>query len=223
MSFTVEELNPKKPVLKIDDKEIVLSLITLHIDVILKEKYGSLSNVFDAIHEKPEELINVVWILVLNKNQFENKPEVFKNHVLTSNESIVSWAKSMSACLQEAVSKSMPLIKNQKRYKDIQEIKGSETNEKPCYASYFDTVAKRYGYTLEQFYELTLRQLHILLKTIGDKSYDELEVQAALAGRQLKPRMKFEDISEEEEQENEDQAMEALKRLQEEYKARKDK
>lgn len=223
MSFTVEELNPKKPVLVIDKKEILLSLVTLQHDVIIKEKFGSLSKMFDFLAEDPKKIVEVIWILVVDKPQFQNSFEVFNNFALSSDESIVDWSKRMVMCLQESVSKSMPLIRNEKRYKDIQEIKGATTDEKPCYAGYFDAVAKRYGYTLEKFYELTLRQLHIILKTIGDKSYDELEVQAALAGRQLKPRLKFDDISKEEEKENEDQAMDALKRLQEEYKKKQAK
>ena len=40
MSFTVEDLNPKKPVLIIDNREIVLSFITLHHEVIFKDQYG---------------------------------------------------------------------------------------------------------------------------------------------------------------------------------------
>jgi len=221
MSYTIEELNPLKPVLVIDDREIIISLITLHKEVIFKEKYGSLSKVFDAIKEKPEEIINVIWILTINKKEFGFSLEELKKFIFTSKQSILEWSKDMHRCLNESISKSMPLIKNQKRYKEIQEIKGSTTDTEPCYAGYFDTIAKRYGgYDLDKFYELTLRQLHMLLSTIGDKQYEELEVQASLHGRKLKPRMTFEDISEEQEKEQEQQALEALKRLQDEYKER---
>jgi len=224
MSYSVEELNPKNPVLIIDNKEIIISLITLQTEVSFIEQYGSLSAVFGIIQLTPEKIIDIIWELTANKDQFNSSLEVFKKFVLTSKGSIVDWAKDMSACLTEAIQKSMPLIKNQKRQKEIQEIKNSSVDSKPCYATYFDTVAKRYGYTLDQFYELTLRQVHILLHTIGDKQYDELEIQAALQGRKLKPRMVFNDVSVEEEKEQEQQALDALSRLKKEYEERnKDK
>ncbi len=220
MSYSVEDLNPALPVLIIDGKEITISFVTLHLEVIFKEKYGSLDKVFKAISDDPTEILNIIWILVTDKKEFSFSFEVFKKFALTSKGSIADWSREMMTCLQQSVYKSMPLIKNTKRHNDIQKIKGTQTDEKPCYGVYFDTVSKRYGYTIDQFYALTLRQLHILLKVINDKSYEELEVQAALAGKQLKPRMKFEDVSEEEEKENDEQAIEALKRLQEEYKSR---
>lgn len=223
MSYTVEELNPKNPVLIIGNKEINLSLITLHVDVMIKEKYGSLQKMFEAVNEKPDEIINITWILVLSKSRFDFTFEVFKKYCLTSNEPVAMWVKSMRVCLQEAVSKSMPLIKNKERYNTIQKIKGSTTDSVPCIMSYYDSIAKRYSYTLDKFYDLTMRQIHIILVSLEDKLYEELEIQAALQGRKLKPRINYKDISEEEEKENEDQAIDALKRLQEEYKAKKEK
>ena len=221
MSYTVEELKPLNPVLIIDKREIIISLITLHHEVIFKDVYGSLPKAYEKIKEDPTEILNIIWILALNKTQFGFSLEVFKKFVLTSNDLISVWSKDMQRCLNESVSKSMPLIKNQKRYKELQEIKGATTDSEPCYATYFDTIAKRYGgYDLEKFYGLTLRQLHMMLNTIGDKQYEELEVQAALQGRKLKPRMKFEDISEEQEKDQEQQALDALKKLQDEYKER---
>ena len=111
----------------------------------------------------------------------------------------------------------MPLIKNSQRLKELNDIKNLDDESKPCYARYYDTLAKRYGYTIEQFYGLTLRQVHILLNTSNDQSYDELEVQAALMGRKLKPKMKMLDVSVEEEMDQEQDAMDALKRLRERY------
>lgn len=218
MSFTVEELNPKKPVLKLGNKNIVLSLITLHKEVFFKEQYGSLAKAYEVMREDGIEILNIIWELVEDKNEHENNFEVFKKIVLTSSDGAVEHGKNMLKCLNEAVAKSQPLIKNQKRYKELQDIKGAMTDKTPCYGVYYDGLAKRYGYTLDQFYGLTLGQIHIMLNVIGDESYKELEVQAALQGRELKPRMEIQDISIEEEQAQEADAMDALKRLQEEYK-----
>jgi len=223
MSYAVEELSPAKPILIIDGTAIDISLITLQHEVIFKDQYGSLSNVFKVINEKPDELVNVIFILIADKKAFQNKLEVFRKFCFTSKDSIKTWAQKMMACFNASVASSMPLVRNAKRMKELQEIKAGGENKPPCYAVYFDSIAKRYGFTLEQFYNLTLRNIHIMLHTIGDESYKEVELQAALLGRKLKPKMDFKDISEEEEIEQEDHAMEALKKLQEDYKKNNNK
>jgi len=217
--FTVEDFNPRKPVLIIDNLEIELSLITLEKDVIFKDKYGSINKIFEKIKENPFIIFDVVWILVIDKSIFNHNFENFKNTLQDkkTEQSLTTKASLMSECLNDCFVKSMPLIKNKKRYKEIQEIKGGTEDSKPCYARYFDTVAKRYGYKIDEFYNLTLRHLHILLKTIGDKQHEELEVKAALADKKLTPRIKYEDISEEQEEDQEKQAQEALKSLKERY------
>ena len=219
MSYTVEELKPANTVLLIDGKELELSLVTLQKEVIFAEKYGSFQNVFIKLKEKPEKILEIIYELVLDKTKFKNSLEVFKHFIfsITSKEKIEDKSRKMYLALEEASEKSAPKIVNLKRYKEIQKIKGEQADSKPCYASYYDSIAKRYGYSLDQFYDLTLRQLHILLKVIGEKTYDELEIQAALQGRKLKPRMNFEDVTPEQDAENENQAMEALKELQRKY------
>jgi len=54
-------------------------------------------------------------------------------------------------------------------------------------AALFDVVANRYGWTLEQFYSLTRRQLRFLNRAITKNKRMELETQASLHGRKLKP------------------------------------
>jgi len=223
MSFTVSELSPSNPVIKINDKDISISLLTLQKEVLLQERYGSLDEIFNYIKKDALELLNIIWILVINKSEFKNSIIEFKKEVLSGKDSIVDKSAKMYEALNLSIRLSMPLIKNKKRYKELQEIKGTENEGTPCYVGYFDTVAKRYGYTLDQFYQLTLRQLHMLLTVIGDKSYEELEVQAALQGKKLKPRIKFHDISEEEEADQEQQALDALKELQSRYEKNKSK
>ena len=221
MSYSVSDLKPKNPVLIIDSHRIELSLITLQKDVIFADLYGNIAGVFDELSKKPTEIIPIIYELVADKSQFKFSIEVFKKFIFNLNATTDIVAKEFTRGLHESVNKSMPIIKNEKRYKELQEINQSTTMDAPCYASYFDTVASRYGYTLEQFYQLTLRQLHILLTTIGDKKYDELEVQAALQGRQLKPRITFNDVSIEEEEDQEKQAQDALAELKRKYQERK--
>lgn len=224
MTYLVEELRPKNPVLIIDGKEFKISLITLNIDVELKDLFGGLDKCFDLIRDNPVKILEVMWPLVIDKNFFDNNLQKFTVYIRSAKESLADIAKKMYKCFEQSAVRSMPLVKNKKRQKEIQDIKGAAGGDKPCYALYLDTVLKRYGgFTIDSFYDLTLRQLHIILKTIGEKSYDELEVQASLLGRQLQPRIKFDDITEEEDAQNEEQALEVLKRLQKEYEKNKGK
>ena len=48
-------------------------------------------------------------------------------------------------------------------------------------------------------------------------------MKAALAGKKLKPQIKFDDISVEQDKENEDEAREAFKRLQQNYQNKQKK
>lgn len=223
MGYSICELKPLNSVLVVDNEEIPLSLITFRIDVILSDKFGSVPGALSAINEDPINILKIIWPLVINKEKFSNSFAGFEKYCFESKESIVLWSKRMTNCLYEIIKKSMPLIKNHKRHKEIQEINSTQSEDfgVPCYATYFDTVAHRYGYSIDQFYDLTLRQLHILLKTIGDKQYEELEIQAALAGRKLKPKIKFNDISLKEEEDHEKQALDALEKLQQRYKDNK--
>lgn len=223
MSLSVTELNPKAPDLIIDGKRIKLSLLTLEKEVVYAEQYGSLMEVFNVINQKPESLIEIVWELVKDKGRFEYSPEIFKNYILTSTQSMEITGASLSECFNDAITKSRPLVKNPDRAKVIRDISSAMVDEskvKPCYAKYFDTLAKRYGYNLEAFYELTLGQLHSLLKVIGESSYEELEVQAALQGRKLKPRMDFTEVSVEDEADQDAEAAEALARLRKAHEER---
>ncbi len=223
MSYTFSELYPKAPVLKIDTTEIKLTFVTLRIESIIEEDYGSIAKMYKMLNKYPEKIISVIWLLVEDKSKFENDLEIFHQFVFSSRESSDKWAGRMSSCLTEAVEKSSPLIKNPKRYKELQEINQATTDKDPCYVGIFDAFASRYGMSLEDFYSLTLRQIHMILTTMEDKRYEELEVKAALAGRELKPRLKFKDITEEEDASNEQQAMDALNKLRKKYEDNKGK
>jgi hypothetical protein len=223
MSQTLSEFNPKAPDLVIDGKRIKLSLLTLELEVVFSEQYGSLMRLFDVISEKPESLIEIIWEFVIDKQRFQYSPEEFKTYILTSAQSMMDTGKNLRKCFDESVSKSRPIVKNPDRAKVIRDISSAMVDESkatPCYAKYFDTVAKRYGFNIQDFYGLTLGQLHVLLKVIGDASYEELEVQAALQGRKLKPRMDFVDISAEDEADQDADAAEALARLKKAHEER---
>jgi hypothetical protein len=220
MSYQIIDIRPPKPVLKIDSKEIKLSFITLDILNIFTAEYGGISAIYDAIEEDPMNVFTVIWQLIIDKNRFNYSAPSFYKYCAKAKESLLDITKKMMDCLDYSIKSSMPLIKNKKRLDELNKIRNIQANEAPCYAKYYDTIASRYGHDLDQFYSLTLRQLHILLKTIEDKSYDELEIQAALAGRKLKPRMEFEDISEEQEKSREEDAQDALERLKKEYEQR---
>ena len=223
MQFSVEEFRPPCPIMFIEGEEFELSLITLNIDARLKEKISRLENIFEEIKKRPELLLEVIWLLVLDKSRFAFRYEKFKQRFLSSG-STVDQTKKCYEALSDSIARSMPLIKNKRRYDELNKIRNTQSDEsKPCYGVYYDTIAKRYSYSIDQFYNLTLRQLHILLNVIGDKGYEELEVQAALQGKKLKPRIKFEDVSEEDDKKMDNEAAEIYARLKAEYEKKKGK
>jgi len=223
MGFQLHEFSPAQVVLKIDTKSIDLSFMTLAINTKIHDEYGSVADVFKSLDADPPKIIDVIWLLVLDKNQFGESIEGFKKFVFSSRQPTGEWAKEMTRCLYDIITKSSPVIKNAKRYEEMQEIKGGLDKKEICYATYYDSIAMRYGYDIPTFYNLTLRQLQIMLMTIRDETHSELEIQAALNGRELKSRIKFEDITEEQEADNESQALDALAQLQKEYEEKKDK
>jgi len=223
MSYAIEDFCPLNPIISINGEGIELSVLNLRLETSLIENYGGLKSAQEKIKSEPLELLRLVWFLLVDKARFKNSFSAFESFCFGAKESTEVWAFEMSKGFNSAIVKSMPLIKNAKRFKEIQELRGDGEIQTPCYAKYYDAVAKRYGYSISDFYDLTMRQLHILLNTIGDESYKELETQAALQGRKLKPKMEFKDISEEQEQEQEEQAVDALAELKRKYEENKGK
>lgn len=216
MTYSLEEFYPPKPFFIIDGRKFLLNIVRMRDEVTIRETYGSLENIFEVIREDPTSILDIVWILLSSKKGFDSKDD-FKSFCLGSTDLLQEWSKFMMEALNKSVYLSMPLIKNHKRMKDLQNIKGGESS-RPCYVTYYDSVASRYGYTIERFYDLTLRQLHLILKIMNDKKYEELEVSASLHGRKLNPRVIVNDITEDEEKEQDDQASAALNDLKERYK-----
>lgn len=82
----------------------------------------------------------------------------------------------------------------------------------------YDALASRYGYTINEFYELTLRQVTQLLKVSRKAKHKELAQDAALHCVKLKETMQPIDVSDEERGEQDKQASAALDRLRERHK-----
>lgn len=215
MSYTILEFNPPKKRVTIGDRVLTIGLITLHVENLISSEYGSLKELIESYNKDRTILLDIICLLS------EEHLTINDLHSLISSDkrSTVDIAGILSEVFVYVINSSMPLIKNQKRMKEIQEIQNAQNNTSggACYVKYYDIFAKRYSYTIDQFFNLTLRQVHLLLKEIGEQSHKELEVQAALLGKKLKPQMVYEDISVEEEKQQEDQALAALKMLQERY------
>ena len=219
MAFTVDELNPSKPMAVIGDYEVEFNLLSLRITVRINELYESLEKCIKVINEKPLELLPISWMLLADKELFNNKYVSYVEYIQT-HETSLNWATKLSTAVYACITRSMPLIKNKKREDELRKIMDASGDAKEvCYAEYYDTLANRYGYTLEDFYDLTLRAIHILLTTCSDKSYEDLEIQAALQGKKLEPRMKQIEIDEKKDEEMDKEAEEMLARLKQNYKA----
>lgn len=217
MGYKSEELRPSKPIILVDNRQIYLSLLTLEKEVFIIDTYGSMAKLISEIEKEPLKILEVIWLFLIDKKEYKYSPENFKNYLYAAREPLPNLARKCMSAFDEIRIKSAPLIKNIQRYKDINAINSTTADSSPCYVTYYDSLAKRYGYTLDTFFNLTLRQVHMLLKTANDESYKELEVKANLAGRKLKPRIVYEDITEEQDKENEAHAMDAVARLRKEY------
>lgn len=222
MKYNFDELNPSNVFFNMSDTEVELSCISLKNLTFIEEEFNGLENIFEVIKEKPETLIKILWRLVVRKEQFDYDYSKFKNKFLSFK--IAETSKQAYASWTSLVARSMPLIKNKKRYQEIQKIKKAQQEDAnqstTCYGDIYDSLASRYAYSLEDFYNLTLRQIHILLEKLEDGKYKELEIQASLLGKKLKPRVTYSDFSEEQEVEQQEQANEALAELQRKYKER---
>lgn len=218
MGFKATDLRPSKVVMNICDKDITLNFVSLEMDVFYTEKYGSINKTLDHIRENPLSIFEVIYPLVEDKKQFKTLKEFrsfcTKIHLGSSLEdrAILIFEK-----IQEVFQKSSPIIKNYKRMKEHADIKKAQDDKEICYGEYFDTLHGRYGYSLDEFYQLTLRQIHILLKVASDRNYDELRTQASMHGRKMEERMQYADITEEEEEEQDRHAMEALEMLKQRF------
>lgn len=222
MNYSFDEFNPGQVTLEIPAGEIPLNSITLSVLTFFEEKYQGLQNIFTIMKEDPEHLTKILWQLVKHKERFDYSYAKFKDFF--QSKEIATAAGEAYKVLTKLIADSMPLIKNPKRHSELLKIRKAQSDNQStitCYGEIYDRLATRYGITVAEFYNLTLRQVHILLEKMEDGKYKELEVQAALLGRKLQPRLMFTEVSEEQEKENDQQALEAVARLRREYEEKK--
>jgi len=83
----------------------------------------------------------------------------------------------------------------------------------------FDLFASRYGYSIEQFYSLTLRQIYSIKKVIEKSNRIELRQKAALHGKELKgDAPEVIEYDAEQENDNEAEAKKMLARMRAKHK-----
>jgi len=194
MSYLLEELRPPNPTIELDDSTLEFSLITLNLTVKFTALYGSLNATLDIINQDASQIFKITYAMLLDKSKFPTQKS-FEKFIITNTKNLVDVGSSLTRVFHESVIASLPQLKNRKIQNEFNKAIGADEKE-ICYGKYYDMVASRYSYTLDKFMELTLRQLVIVLDISGDSSYEELEVQAALAGRKLNPRVKALDIDE---------------------------
>lgn len=217
MSFSISEFCPTKPKAVLNEMELDFNVLTLASDTLIREDFGELNYVLETFKVNPFRIYDIAWILLDRKDLFNYSPKKFRDFGLKQ---AVDNSKILYFTINECITKSIPIIKNRKRYEELLKLQ-AEKNDKPiCYGVYYDKIAKRYGYTIEQFMALTLRQLHILLSVSNEQTYEEIEVQAALQGRKLKARMDYKDIEEKEDKRLDDDAKEMLAREMKAYQER---
>lgn len=96
-------------------------------------------------------------------------------------------------------------------------MNGTKLENESCYAELYDLFAVRYGYNLEQFYALTLRQIFYLKRIIENRMIEEKTFQAKLHGKELKAPPKPLNINPERRKEFDEQAMQLHARLKKKY------
>ena len=218
MAIKIDELYPLPVPFNIHNKEYQAGLFTLKVELWILEQFENLEEFNHALIKPPEDrpfiLFEFIYELLINNPH--DSIEDFLKHVLSKGQhGLVAAVKATTNASDEIIIRSMPLVRSIKKLEQLKEIRAASGagDSEPCYAAYYDKVARSYGYTLQDFYNLTTRQLFLILTAIEDGDYIELEQKAAIAGRQLKPRLTIVDISEEQEAENDQARNELLERM----------
>lgn len=219
MAITVDEFSPLDPVLKVRDKELTFKIMSLKLTQKLTKDFCRAEEIYSLISKEPTKLFEVAWLFLENKKEVSSFDKF--QELLLSSDKIEKTAQELYSVVNECIMLSMPIIRNPEKLAQLNKIKNIASNSEPCYVSYYDNVAGRYSYTIDQFMNLSLRQLYCLLTTINEKKYEELEVQAALLGKKLKPKAQYEDISKEDDEKLDKEALEVVARLKAEYEKRK--
>jgi hypothetical protein len=222
--FSIEELKPSNVSFMLNGIDIELKPFDLSMEVWVIENYSDeeksngKDNLFKLLNEKG---FDVSLFKLLHRLVDREKFPTFVGFLSTFKESKLDSSSSHQMIKTKLITNllnSQPLIKNPKREKELAEIAKNQTGANPCYGIYYDKIAKRYSaYTIIEFYKLTLRQLHGLLKTMPGEEHKELEIQAALLGKKIPPRKQALDLTIKEEEEADQHAREVHTRLVKEY------
>ncbi len=223
MAYELQHLKPET----VFFNEHELLPFTLELEVWAIYQYGSINKMYEELRaptkERPFLVFDILHKLLKDKTKFKKPIHLVKEFIDISKQAIINNSALAYKAIKRSLDLSAPIIINPERYKakiDMLKAQGQLADE-VCYGTYYDTLASRYGYSIDQFYNLTMRQLHILLKTINEEKHNELSVSAALQGRELKPRMEVLEITEEQEKENEESAASAHESLLKRYNERK--
>lgn len=220
MAIKLNELYPSPIYFEIFDKEYELKPFTLKVELWVLDNFETLEEFNKALLTPQEDrpfLIYEFLFQLLKDSPFKTVDELCKKILDKGKAKLIEITKHASKVINKTLIDSMPLIKSETRSRELKELREAKNeNIEADYGIYYDKLARRYSYSIEQFYSLTTRQLFIMLQAIDDGDYSELEVKAALAGRELKPRMVSLDISEEQDKEN----MQAAETMLEEMKKR---
>lgn len=226
MSLQLHELKPPLVKIVLDQKVFMLKPFTLNEEVEVIHKFGSMKNTMGFLNspteKNPYTVFILAWQLLEDKEYFGTLDKFIKSCKGNSKRAFIRAGQSCFKGVKQSIEDSGPLIKNPERMAFLhkQAVMQGKEKEQVCYASYFEKISSRFGYTINEFYELTMRQLHALLKCISNSKYEELEVQAVLAGRKMKPRIEYDDITPEQEKENEKAGENAHAELQRRFKER---
>lgn len=219
MQYLIQDIYPIATI-NILGQEFELGLITLKIQSYFFHKYGELENIDVIIKRNPMVIFDITWLLLKDKHIFNNDKQVFINK-LYSLGMTAEITSELKFKIFDIVRLSMPKIANSKKYADLMKLNSLSEEALVCYGVYYDRLAKRYRYSLDDFMNLTLGQLYILLNVSSDQNYKDIELQASLQGRKLKAQTKFNDIDEATDNKLDEDAQDLLKRLQAEYKKNK--
>jgi len=222
MDIEIHELRPAAVTLVLGTSTLTLRAFTLDDEVWAIENFGSTNRMGELAasgnSDKGLVLFKVIWHLLAHKGEWPLYSD-FETYLLGMGKAfVVKQSGTFYDALRKTLINSAPLIKNVERMKILAKQAEALGAKAPSYVSYYDKLARTYGFTLEQFYNLTLRQLHLLLNGVQEGDYSALEIQAALAGRKLQPRVSVDlNVTPEQEADQEVEAKEAHKRLMQDY------
>jgi len=213
MIITLSELNPFIENIEINGVLLETTAFNLRAETWAEKHFESLEKFIGKIKAGDPTAIYLGFYTVLKNKTFGYK-HFLKEILFKDKKMIGENTGAIANHLAEIITYAQPLIKNPEAMLELREVLGkNEDAEEENYALLFDKIARRYGYSIETYYELTSRQIHAIFKAADIEDYKILEQKAALHGRKLKERIKFHDFTPEESKAHEEQAFAAIDRI----------